>query len=157
MHIHDILIAADYRMAQGRDWIWDFLGKDCREIMFESYGPPRSDEHYPVSAVFHCATGEVRMLTIEYGETKPALRWMHPSVHAAYEAACGMAKQQPWQEPFMIWVHDAQQILGEIPLALHPERRADDNDNSYLLESDDIQMFTEFEEGPVSSGIINPK
>lgn len=156
MHIQHILTAADHRMAQGRDWIWDFLGRDCREIMFESYGPPRSDEHFPVSAVFHCATGEVRMLTIEYGDGRPSLRWMHPSVHDAYVAACGMAKQEPWQEPFMTWITDPQQMLDEILPALHPERRPSDDDVSYLYEGEDAQMMAEFEETPISSGIINP-
>ena len=156
MHIHDILKTADYRMAQGRDWIWDFLGRDCREIMFESYGPPAADEHFPVSAVFHCATGEVRMLTVEYGDAKPALRWMHPDVHDAYVHACGLADQEPWKEPFMTWISDPLEIMREIRPALHPDRRASDDDLSYMYESKDVQMLTEMDHLPVSSAIINP-
>lgn len=154
MHIHDIMKAADYRMVQGRDWLWDFLGKDCREVIFESYGLHEINEHYPVSAVFHCASGEVRMLTVERGITEPALRWMAPRVHDAYMDSCAQTGQEPWQEPGITWLTDPADILSEILPALHPERRPDDNDNSYLYESNDMQMITEVEE-PTSDIRIN--
>jgi hypothetical protein len=137
MHIHDVMKAADYRMVQGRDWLWDFLGKDCREILFESYGLHESDEHYPVDAVFHCATGDVRQLTVQMPDLK-VHRWMATDTHAGYVLACRDLGETPYKEPGINWIEDAADIIKLITVALHPERRPDDADESYRWEGHDI-------------------
>lgn len=137
MHIHDVMKAADYRMVQGRDWLWDFLGKDCREILFESYGLHESDEHYPVDAVFHCATGDVRQLTVQMPDLK-VHRWMATDTHAGYVLACRDLGKTPYKEPGINWIEDAADIIKLITVALHPERRPDDADESYRWEGHDI-------------------
>jgi len=139
MHIHEIMQAADYRMVQGRDWLWDFLGKDCREILFESYGLHESDEHYPVDAVFHCATGDVRQLTVQLPDLK-VYRWMAPDAHAGYVLACRDLGEAPYNEPGLTWISDADEIIKLITQALHPERRPDDSDESYRWEGSELEM-----------------
>lgn len=136
MHIHQVMTAAHYRMVEGRDWLWDFLGRDCREILFESWGLHESDEHYPVSAVFNCASGEVRQLTVETGDR--AWRWMHPTAHAGYVLACRDLGEQPWAEPGIEWINDPAVMIEKIAAALHPERRPDDADESYRWEGGDL-------------------
>lgn len=148
MHLHEVILAADYRMVQGRDWIWDFLGRDCREVMFESYGPPNHDESYPVSAVFHCGTAAVMMLTVERGHTSTADRWMDPGCRESYLEACRLGGHEPWAEPGIRWVHDEAEIIAGVRQALHPERRPSDDDVSYLYEGGDAQMLTEIVDAP---------
>lgn len=155
MHINDINAAADYRMVQGRDWIWDFLGRDCREVMFESYGPPRHDESYPVSAVFHCGSGDLRMLTVEHGPELPAHRWIAPSCVDAYLEACELGGYVPWAEIGITWVGDIHEIVSMIRPALHPDRRPSDDDLSYLYEAGDVQMMTEMVDGPPGDVRVN--
>ena len=141
MHIHEVMAAASYRMVEGRDWLWDWLGKDCREILFESWGLHDSNEHFPASAVFNCNTGAVRQVTIE--TATGAWRWMDPSCHAGYVLACADLGEQPWQEPGLTWISDSLEILGMIAAALHPERRPDDADESYRWEGGDLQGDTD--------------
>jgi hypothetical protein len=138
MHIHDIMAAADYRMVEGRDWLWDFLGKDCREVLFESWGLHDGNEHFPVGAVFNCATGAVKQLTVETAQG--AWRWMSPECHAGYILACADLGEQPWHEPGLTWISDAAEILGIIAAALHPERRPDDADESYRWAPSETEM-----------------
>ena len=144
MHIHDIMAAADYRMVEGRDWLWDWLGRGCREVLFESWGLHDSDEHFPVSAVFHCETGAVRQVTIE--TATGAWRWMDAECHAGYVLACADLGEKPWAEPGLNWIEDADTIVAMIAPALHPERRPSDTDESYRWDSGDIDMDVEHEE-----------
>ena len=139
MHIHEIMAAADYRIVQGRDWLWDFLGKDCREILFESYGLHESDEHYPVDAVFNCATGDVRQLTVQMPDLK-VHRWMATDTHAGYVLACRDLGETPYKEPGINWIEDAADIIKLITVALHPDRRPDDADESYRWEGSELDM-----------------
>ena len=133
MHIDQVMTAAHYRMVEGRDWLWDFQGKDCREVLFESWGLHDSNEHFPVSAVFHCDSGAVRQLTVETKDG--AWRWMAQQCHAGYILACADLGEQPWQEQGLTWVSDAAEILGMIAAALNPDRRPDDADESYRWSS----------------------
>jgi len=151
MHIHEVMAAADYRMVEGRDWLWDFLGRDCREIIFEQYGLHESDEHFPVSAVFHCATGTVRQLTVE--TENQVHRWIDPECEPGYVLACSDIGEKPFREPGVTWTRDAAEILGRIRPALHPERRPDDTDESYRWEGSELEMITENMPGDIS---INP-
>ena len=144
MHIHQIMAAADYRMVEGRDWIWDFLGKNCREIMFESWGMRDSNEHFPVSATFSADDGTVKQLTVE--TSNGFYRWIDHSCHAGYLLACRDLGEQPWAEPGLTWISDADSILAMIASALHPERRPSDTDESYRWDSGDIDMDVEHEE-----------
>jgi len=105
MHIHEVMAAADYRMVEGRDWIWDFLGKNCREILFESWGPHDSSEHFPVSATFSANDGAVKQLTVE--TDSGFYRWIDLSCHPGYMLACKDLGEKPWAEPGLIWIHDA--------------------------------------------------
>ena len=153
MHIHDVMAAADHRMVQGRDWLFDFLGKDCREVIFESYGLHDSDEHYPVDAIFCCTDGSVRQITVVLDDAK-SWRWMDPACHAGYILACADAGVEPWAEPDIVWLHDPQQILPLIRPALHPERRPSDADESYRWIQDG-EGFEERDEQPGDVS-INP-
>jgi hypothetical protein len=139
MHINQVMIAADYRMVEGRDWIWDFLGKDCREILFESWGLHEQDEHYPVDAVFHCATGDVRQITVQMPNLT-VYRWMAADAHAGYVLACRDLGETPYREAGLIWIDDAAVIIKMIEAALHPERRPDDADESYRWEGNQLEM-----------------
>jgi len=133
--------AADYRMVQGRDWLWDFLGKDCREVLFESYGLHESHEHFPVDAVFHCATGDVRQLTVQMPNLM-VYRWMAPAAHAGYVLACKDLGETPYKEQGINWIETDADIIKLIAIALHPERRPDDTDESYRWEGSDLYMDT---------------
>jgi hypothetical protein len=126
-------------MVQGRDWLWDFLGKDCREVLFESWGLHESDEHYPVDAVFHCATGDVRQLTVQMPNML-VYRWMTPDAHAGYVLACKDLGETPYKEQGLNWMDDAADIIKLIAIALHPERRPDDADESYRWEGSELEM-----------------
>ena len=137
MHIDQVMTAAHYRMVEGRDWLWDFLGKDCREVLFESWGLHDSNEHFPVSAVFHCDSGAVRQLTVQMPDLK-VHRWMATDTHAGYVLACRDLGETPYKEPGINWIEDAADIIKLITVALHPERRPDDADESYRWEGHDI-------------------
>lgn len=141
MHIHEVMAAAHYRMVEGRDWLWDWLGRDCREILFESWGLHDSNEHFPASAVFHCETGAVRQVTIE--TAAGAWRWMDPKCHAGYILACADLGEQPWREPGLTWISDGSEILSMIAAALHPERRPNEADESYRWEGSELQGETD--------------
>ena len=141
MHIHQVMAAANYRMVEGRDWIWDFLGKNCREVLFESWGLHESDEHYPVDLVFNCDTGDVRQLTIQQQDLT-VHRWMAPDAHAGYVLACRDLGETPYQEQGINWVESEAAILSMITSSLHPERRPDDTDESYRWEGSDLDMDT---------------
>jgi hypothetical protein len=136
MHIHDVMAAADYRMVEGRDWLWDFLGKNCREILFESWGLHDHNEHFPVSAVFDCQSGEVKQVTVETEQA--AWRWMSADCHAGYVLACADLGADPWREPGITWINHAAEMLSKIAPALHPERRPDDRDESYRWEAGEL-------------------
>jgi len=138
MHIHEVMAAADYRMVEGRDWIWDFLGKNCREILFESWGPHDSSEHFPVAATFSANDGAVKQLTVE--TDSGFYRWIDLSCHPGYMLACKDLGEKPWAEPGLIWIHDAAAIISMIAPALHPERRPSDTDESYRWEAGEIEM-----------------
>ena len=153
MHIQDILSAASYRVVEGRDGMFDFLGKDCRELVFESWGLHDPDEHYPVSVIFCCGDGDVKQITTE--SENGVHRWLSPNCHAGYVLACADIGEQPWQEPGMVWVQDPNEILRMIPASLHPERKPDDNDQSYRWETGDVPMQVERED-PMGDVIVNP-
>ena len=144
MHIHDVMAAAHYRMVEGRDWLWDWLGKNCREILFESWGLHLSNEHFPVSATFSAADGSVKQLTVETGAG--FYRWIAPDCHPGYILACTDLGEKPWAEPGLNWIEDADTIVAMIAPALHPERRPSDTDESYRWDSGDIDMDVEHEE-----------
>jgi len=132
------MAAASNRMVEGRDWLWDFLGKNCREILFESWGMHDSNEHFPVGATFSADDGAVKQLTVE---TSTAFyRWIDPSCHPGYILACRDLGEKPWAEPGLTWIEDADTILAMIAPALHPERRPSDTDESYRWESSEITM-----------------
>jgi hypothetical protein len=138
------MAVAHYRMVEGRDWLWDFLGKNCREILFESWGLHDSNEHFPVSATFSADDGSVKQLTVETGTG--FYRWMDPSCHPGYILACADLGEKPWAEPGLTWIEDAETIVAMIAPALHPERRPSDTDESYRWDSGDIRMDIEREE-----------
>ena len=154
MHIHEVLAAADHRMVSGRDWMFDFLGKDCREILFEAYGHHDGSEPYPVDAVFCCADGSVRQLTVVLDETR-SWRWMDPACHAGYIMACADAAVEPWGEPDIVWLQDAGEMLNLVRPAIKPERRPDDADESYRWVTEG-EGFEERESGDDGVVTINP-